>query len=217
MHEHKRKHTLYENLLSFFSGFIRWLFRVRVEGLENIPKGGCLLCCNHIDYPDAMILAASLPRSVRFLAKRELFHIPFISWFLKKSGAIPVRRNSADLSAIKGVIQAAQNGEAVAIYPQGHRCKGKDPRATEIRNGIGMMAYYASAPVVPVCIHLKKNRYAPFRRTHLLIGEPITYPFSEKRAGSKMYQEASAFFFSAVCALGENALPALPKGVQPCP
>ena len=217
MSEHKQNRTFYERLLSFFSGLIRWLFRVRIEGIKNIPEGGCLLCCNHIDYPDAIVLAASLPRSIRFLAKRELFHVPFISWFLKMSGAIPVRRNTADLTAIKGVIHAVQNGEVVAVYPQGHRRKGKDPRTTEIRYGIGMMAYYASKPVVPVCIRLKKNRYAPFRTTHLLIGEPITYPFSDKSTGSKMYQEASAFFFSAVCALGESAPPALAKGVQPCP
>lgn len=213
----KNKRTFYERLCGFFSGFVRWLFRVRVEGIENIPKDGCLLCCNHIDYPDAIILATALRGHVRFLAKSELFHVPLLSSLLKSAGAIPVKRDSADVSAIKEVVRSAQNGYTVAIYPQGHRRRGQDPRRTDIKHGIGMMAFYAAKPVVPVCIRLKNNRYAPFRKTHLLIGEPITYPFPAVSTGIRMYQDAAACFFSAVCGLGENALPTLPKGAQPCP
>lgn len=211
------KPSLYERLCRAFSGFVRWLFRVHVEGLDNIPADGCLLCCNHIDYPDAIILAAALRGRVRFLAKSELFRIPLLSRFLRGAGTIPVRRDFADTSAIKAVVRSVRDGECVAVYPQAHRRRGRDPRETEIKHGIGMMAYYAAKPVVPVCIRLKNNRYAPFRRTGLLIGKPITYPFPETGAGIRMYRDAAAFYFSAVCELGETALPPLPKGAQPCP
>lgn len=217
MSDNKTKRTLYERLCKIFSGFICWLFRVRVEGIKNIPSGGCLLCCNHIDYPDAVILAAALHGRVRFLAKKELFRIPLLSRFLKSAGMIPIKRDSADISAIKAVVQSAQDGDTIAVYPQGHRRKGKDPRSTDIKHGIGMMAFYSAKPVVPVCIRLKHYRYAPFRRTCLLIGEPITYPFSSSGTGIRMYKDATACFFSAVCMLGEKILPALPKGAQPCP
>ena len=208
------KPSFYERLCRAFSGFVRWIFRVRVEGLENIPAGGCLLCCNHIDYPDAIILAAALRGRVRFLAKRELFRIPFLSRFLQSAGTIPIRRDTADTSAIKAVIRTVQNGGCVAIYPQAHRRRGRDPRETEIKHGIGMMAYYAARPVVPVCIRLRNNRYAPFRKIGLLIGKPITYPFPALGAGIGTYRDAAACYFSAVCTLGDAALP---KGTQPCP
>lgn len=209
-----KKPSFYERLCRAFSGFIRWIFRVRVEGLENIPAGGCLLCCNHIDYPDAIILAAALRGRVRFLAKRELFRIPLLSRFLRSAGTIPVRRDTADTSAIKAVIRSVQSGDCVAIYPQAHRRRGRDPRKTEIKHGIGMMAYYADKPVVPVCIQLRNNRYAPFRKIGLLIGKPITYPFPALGTGIGAYRDATACFFSAVCALGDAALA---KGAQSCP
>lgn len=211
------KLSFYERLCRAFSGFVRWLFRVHVEGLDNIPSDGCLLCCNHVDYPDAIILAAALRGRVRFLAKSELFRIPLLSCFLRSAGTIPVRRGTADVSAVKAVVRSVQDGECVAVYPQAHRRRGRDPRETEIKDGIGMMAYYAAKPVVPVRICLKNNRYAPFRKIKLLFGEPITYPFPEIGGSIKTYRSAAACYFSAVCGLGDTSLSALPKGAQSCP
>ena len=53
---------------------IKWIFRVRVEGMENIPqKGGFILCSNHISDMDPVLLIAMIPRVIRFMAKKEIF------------------------------------------------------------------------------------------------------------------------------------------------
>lgn len=212
----KEKLSFYLRMHRRFAGFVRWLFRIRVHGVENLPEGGCILCSNHIDYPDALVLAASVPREIRFLAKRELFRVPLIGGMLKKGDAIAVSRDSADVSAIRTVVEKAKGGDAVAIYPQGHRRKGKNPWDTEIKPGIAMMAYRSGVPVVPVCIQLKKQKYAPFRVTNLYIGEPILYPFPSEAPGKRVYEDATKTYFRAVCALGGYLPPALPEGETPC-
>ena len=79
-----------------------------------------------------------------------------------------------------------------------------------------MMAYRSGVPVVPVCIQLKKQKYAPFRVTHLYIGEPILYPFPAEAPGKRVYEDATKTYFRAVCALGGYPPPALPEWETPC-
>lgn len=213
----KNKPSFYERMRRRFAGFVRRLLRVRVNGIENLPEGGCLLCCNHIDYPDALVLASAIPREIRFLAKKELFRVPLISGILKRAGAIGIARDSADVDAIRKAVDSAKNGSAVAIYPQGHRRKGKNPWYTEIKHGIAMMAYHSGVPVVPVCIRMKNEKYAPFRPIQLLIGKPIHFPFPQTSPGKAVFETATKVYFRATCALGGYLPEALPEGETVCP
>ena len=71
--------------------------RVRVEGLENVPRNqSAVFCVNHQSALDIPILFVRLPVRFRFLAKRSLFHLPFLGWHLRRSGHIPVERERPD-------------------------------------------------------------------------------------------------------------------------
>lgn len=213
----KTKPSFYERMRRRFAGFLRRLLRVRVSGIENLPEGGCLLCCNHIDYPDALVLASAIPREICFLAKKELFHVPLVSGILKRAGAIAISRDSADVDAIRKAVDSAKAGHIVAVYPQGHRRKGKNPWNTEIKYGIAMMAYRSGVPVVPVCLRMKHEKYAPFRPIQLLIGEPIQFPFPPSSPGKAVFETATKVYFRATCALGGYLPDALPEGGTGCP
>src|SRR5690606_31572527 len=58
-----------EFLMRFLSWvLVRTLYRLRAHGIDHIPEEGpALVVCNHVSYMDALILAASIPRPVRFV------------------------------------------------------------------------------------------------------------------------------------------------------
>ena len=125
-------------------------------------------------------------------------------------GAFKIDRGGGDVGAIKTAISTIQKGKTVVIFPQGHRCPGVNPATTPIRGGAGLIAYHAKCDVIPVCINIKKSKYALFRKTEIIFGEPIKYEslgFSE--GGGDEYTKATKKVFEKVCEMGNfSALPA---------
>ena len=76
--------------------FTRW----QVQGKKNIPaRGPLLIVANHINLADPPVLGVSLGRKMVFMAKEELFRHRFTSYFIRNSGAFPVRRGGLDRKA----------------------------------------------------------------------------------------------------------------------
>lgn len=178
-----------------------WSLRVHVQGRENLPASGSyLLCMNHVSAIDPMVACIAVPRRIRFLAKRELFRIPLVGFLIRHLGACPVDRGGSDVGALRRMIALAREGEVVAVFPQGHRQRGKNPADTPVHDGAGMIACHAGCPIVPVCIKMKKQRYAFLRRTDILIGAPIS-PETDG-AGRDAYHAVVRRAFGEVCRLG---------------
>ena len=118
--------------MSFYTGAIkvlgpavRFLFGIRrIDGIENIPKGGGLVCANHTSFADPIVIAASLKMPVKYMGKAELFKIPILKSVIKAFGAFPVKRGGADPGAIRTAETLLKSGELVGIFPQGTRCPG---------------------------------------------------------------------------------------------
>ncbi|AAM24573.1 MAG: 1-acyl-sn-glycerol-3-phosphate acyltransferase [Caldanaerobacter subterraneus] len=165
---------------------VKVIFRIKVKGLENIPKKGpVIICPNHISLLDPPVVGALLNRRIYFMAKEELFRNPFLKLLLGTGlGAFPVKRGTADLSAIKTALNHLKKGRAVGIFPEGTRSKtGKLQRAEP---GVAMLAIKSKAPVVPVGI---KGRYGLFSRVIINIGKPMTF---EKYYDSKLSSQQLA-------------------------
>lgn len=124
-------------------------FRVRVIGRENVPvSGGAILAGNHVSYMDPVLLWEFAPRErPHFMAKKELFK-GLIGWLLKEFYAFPVVRGSADRAAITTATKYLENGELVAIFPEGTR--SSDGEAGEAHGGVSFIAMRAGVPVIPV-------------------------------------------------------------------
>ena len=88
------------------------LFPVKVEGLEQLPRSGVLLCPNHASNLDPVLIALKLPRNYRLhiMAKEQLFRNPLLGWVLKKVGAFPVKRGGTDIQSVRTAIQAIRSG-----------------------------------------------------------------------------------------------------------
>lgn len=157
---------------------LRLIHRYRVDGLENLPaEGGVLLVANHASWLDPPILGCALSRPVHFMAKAELFKLPFLSWALPRIYAFPVRRGETDRSAIQTAIDLLREGKVIGIFPEGTRTRTGE--LLPPRRGAGLIALKANVPVIPVGIvgtyrAVRWRGLLPrFNRVVVRIGEPI--------------------------------------------
>jgi len=108
------------------------------------------LASNHKSNLDPIILGVASPRHLNFMAKRELFGRGFIPWLISRLGAFPVRRNTADLTAIKEAMRRLKNNKGLVLFPEGSR--SENDTAQSVYPGIAFLALRAGVPVVPAFI-----------------------------------------------------------------
>lgn len=201
--------TFYEGIYKTFKPIVSALYRINPVGVENIPDGGCILASNHTGFADVLVISAASTRQVRYMAKKELFKIPLLGPLIRALGAYPVDRGGGDVGSIKKTIALVESGELVGIFPQGHRHSGVDPRGTEIKHGVGMLAYHTGACVLPVFIDNKKMHTGMFQKNTVTFGKPIDFDELAFTSGGKNeYMNAARIIFDKVCAIkyGESAL-----------
>ena len=200
-----KEKTVYMKLHRFLAPFFRFVMRLNPQGIENIPEdGGILFCSNHIGALDVIAIAACTNRQISFVAKKELFSIPLLGKLITVLGAIKIDRSGNDVGAIKASISAAENGGAVAIFPQGHRYPGINPATTPKRNGAALIAYRSGCDVIPVCIQMKNGKYGLFRKIDVVFGEKIeNSKFDFKNGGRDEYDKATELMFDKVVALSK--------------
>ncbi len=129
--------------------FLRSYFRLSIQGCEHIPSTGpALLAANHCSYLDPVVIAPSIPRQIKFLAKEELFSVPVLSWWIRWIGAYPIDRGRGDMQAIRTVFRLMKAGEALLIFPEGTR--SHDGTLQPLEQGIAWFSLKTGAPVVPV-------------------------------------------------------------------
>lgn len=189
--------------------FLRFLFKIKVVGVENIPTdGGFLLCSNHIAKRDVVLIGACCPRPIKFIAKKELMMIPILSSLFKALGAIGIDRGGNDIGAIRKSIDIITDGNIVAIFPQGHRYPKVDPATTPVRNGAGLIAYRSGADVIPVFIKTEGNKYRLFKQVEVIFGKPISNAeLGFENGGNNEYMAATEHIFGKVVELGGYSLP----------
>ncbi len=146
-----------EFLMRFLSWLlVRALYRLRLHGIEaNVPDDGpALLVCNHVSYMDALVLAASIPRPVRFVMYYRIFNVPGLNWIFRQARAIPIAgaREDPELlrRALEEVDAALAAGELVGIFPEGGLTA--DGNIAPFKTGLERMLATRPVPVVPMAL-----------------------------------------------------------------
>ncbi len=198
----KQKKTPYEKAKKLLSGLFGFLYRLKIEGAENIPKqGGYMVCSNHIALFDPVMLAIAFPHQLHFMVKTEAMNSAF-GKMLSSFGCFGVKRGTADKAALRTAIGFLNNGECLGVFPQGTRRPAVDPKETEPKTGIAMIAYRTGCDIVPVFIKTKKRKLRMFSKTTVVIGEPIKNEELNIESGTAHeYKNASGMVFSDICAL----------------
>ena len=188
--------------------WIRPLIRLNVSrevaGLENLPRRGpVILASNHCSEADPAILMVSLPRRIVWMAKRELFQIPFFGLAYHLYGCIPVRRFEADLGALHESRNALQEGELVGMFPEGTRSRGDSLGSAA--PGTALLALRTGVSVLPVAISGSESIALPgsfLKRTpvKVTIGEPFRAQ-RPKRIRSADVRELSEVIMGKIASL----------------
>jgi 1-acyl-sn-glycerol-3-phosphate acyltransferase len=168
-------------LKALLSPILRLLWRVDVEGRENIPlTGAVVLAPNHVSFCDSLFMPLVVRRRVTFVAKAEYFDSWKTAWFFRAAGQIPMRREggSASERALATARDVLNNGGILGIYPEGTR--SPDGRLYRGHTGVARLALGCGVPVVPVGLigttdvqARGSNMMRPFRRVTIRFGPPL--------------------------------------------
>jgi acyl-[acyl-carrier-protein]-phospholipid O-acyltransferase/long-chain-fatty-acid--[acyl-carrier-protein] ligase len=144
-----------DSLLRFVLWLLtRTLYRIRVEGRENIPsKGGALFVSNHLSLIDALLLAASTDRQVRFIIYKGIYELPWIKPIARLMRAIPISaelRPREMLLALRTAAEAIQAGEVVCIFAEGQITR--IGQMLPFRRGFERIMEHVDAPIIPVAL-----------------------------------------------------------------
>jgi 1-acyl-sn-glycerol-3-phosphate acyltransferase len=175
--------------------------RVRVKGVERIPKGVCLFAPNHTSSADAPAVVGAIPRRIAVLLKESLFKWPIVGQAFRSVHFIPVNRSVRDsaIASVEKAAEAMKQGQSFLIYPEGTR--SPDGRLQEFKKGAVVMAIKAGVPIVPmVCsgahrIMGKKSLVIHPGEIVVEFLEPIDaaqYSFEEREALNQKVHDAMA-------------------------
>jgi 1-acyl-sn-glycerol-3-phosphate acyltransferase len=126
---------------------------VRLIGREGLHEHEvAVYASNHLSYYDTPVLFAKLPFQFRILAKQSLWKIPFVGWYLNRSGQVPIDHKSGR-GAVAGLLRGVktlQQGLPLVIFPEGGRAE--HGRMTPFQSGAAFIAIKAQVPLIPLAL-----------------------------------------------------------------
>jgi 1-acyl-sn-glycerol-3-phosphate acyltransferase len=127
--------------------------RLRVDGLERLPAGSCVLVANHSSYLDGVLMKAALPPRFSFVIKREATSMPVVGFLLRRIGSEFVDRHSAvgRQRDARRVMKRAEQGHSLVFFPEGTFDAVVGLKRFHI--GAFVAAARGGMPVVPAVIH----------------------------------------------------------------
>jgi 1-acyl-sn-glycerol-3-phosphate acyltransferase len=167
-----------------------------IYGRENVPDTGCIVAANHVSFFDPPIMSYALPRYTYFIAKRELFEMPILGWWIHIALAFPVEQHSPDRIAIRNAAKLLKAGECITMFPEAGRSPDGTLQPAEL--GAAFIARVAGVPIVP-CALTGTDDQLPLEakfvrrgRVRVKFDEPIDAPaIFEEHPGKEGLQMAT--------------------------
>lgn len=142
--------AIYKSFQVLMTCYFALRYGFRSTGRKQIPpEGGMLLVSNHLSHLDVIILGATTPRPLNFVARSTLFVFP-IKRMIVALGAFPIRREGMGAEGLKETLRRLRAGGIVTLFPEGSR--SRDGSLGPLKSGIGMLASRSKVPIVPVVI-----------------------------------------------------------------
>ncbi len=176
-------------LPDFLVRLVLWLatntiYRIRTVGEGNVPKEGALLVANHVSWVDAMLVAASSDRMVRFLMYRPYYETKGLNWFFRMMHAIPVAANDPPDQIAQSLAMAReeiQHGHVVCIFAEGSITRTGN--LLRFRRGLERIASGVDCPIVPVYLDGVWGSIFSFDRGRFIFKRP-----------KRMFEPVTVFF-----------------------
>jgi len=187
MKNHTIQKLIYELVSKLFVFPIyKFVFKGHLIGRENIPqKDSFIMVSNHGSLLDPPLLGHALGRNISFMAKAELFKIPFLGFIIKACGAYPVKRGIVDKKTIKTACKKLSNDNSIGIFIDGTR--QKNGRVNKPKQGAALLAFKNQKLLLPVAI-VNSHRLIRFKfciplfsKIVIKVGKPVQPPQSSSR------------------------------------
>ena len=126
---------------------------VRVLHREKAERGkSVVVVANHESFCDILVLLATLPMQVRFLAKRSVFRVPVLGWSIAAAGFVPVDRGNRARGAatVGAALRRLEGGRSLVIFPEETRTR--DGELLPFKRGAAHLALKSALPLLPVGI-----------------------------------------------------------------
>lgn len=177
-------------LRSIIRGLLGLFCRLRVEGVEHVPREGpFLLVCNHLCWLDIPLFWVTFPCRVTVFAARKWGRRPVIGWLLRRLGnAIFVFRGEADRQALRQALTVLKGGGILVVAPEGTR--SKTGALQQGKHGAAYLAARTGVPLVPVVAYGQEKLFSSLRRgrraeVHVIFAPPFTLPGTPGRVSKE--------------------------------
>jgi 1-acyl-sn-glycerol-3-phosphate acyltransferase len=153
--------------------------KVTILNAERLRARPAVYVCNHLSYMDTPVIFSSLPFQFRIVARHDLFDLPFIGWYLRRSGQVPVdvANPRASIASLVGAVRTLKSGMPLFIFPEGGRTETGD--LSKFLNGPAFMAIRAQLPLIPMAL-IGTHELLPIHASELhpvpvtlVVGKPI--------------------------------------------
>ncbi|WP_416651932.1 1-acyl-sn-glycerol-3-phosphate acyltransferase [Candidatus Pseudothioglobus sp. Uisw_086] len=165
-----------------------WRYRLKVTGLDNLPKNGpVLLLGNHISWIDFALIQWAIPRTIRFVVHDDYYRKPIFNWILRGVGAVSIRPENSR-NAMQNIINLLNDDCVVGIFPEGHISttgelsdlkRGFEKILAECKDNVVVVpfainnmwgSFFSKAPK----LIKKKKKFNLRRSVNVNIGKPLT-------------------------------------------
>ena len=165
-----------------------WRYRLKVTGLDNLPKTGpVLLLGNHISWIDFALIQWAIPRTIRFVVHDDYYRKPIFNWILRGVGAVSIRPENSR-NAMQNIIKLLNDDCVVGIFPEGHISttgelsdlkRGFEKILSECKDNVVVVpfavndmwgSFFSKAPKSIK----KKKKFSLRRSVNVNIGKPLT-------------------------------------------
>jgi 1-acyl-sn-glycerol-3-phosphate acyltransferase len=171
---------------------------------ELLQHPSAVYASNHLSYMDTPALFAKLPFQFRIFAKSSLWKIPFIGWYLNRSGQVPIDQKSPR-TAIAGLLRGVatvKSGLSLVLFPEGGRAA--DGNLQSMMSGCAFMAIRAGVPLIPIAL-IGTYELLPIHTYHLsprplklIVGAPLSTEGLTTRDAdaltTRLYEAISALY-----------------------
>ena len=203
-------------LYGLFQGTTKLLFRYTVDHLERLRafkgKSGVVLVSNHTSYLDVVFLYCTChpDQWIRFIARDSLFEAGagVAGFILARVGAFPIKRDTADLTAVKRAAKMLKRKEVVGIFPEGTR-RGKGSKEPTLHAGAAMIAKMGKVPMLPATVReaeniKQKGRGVRFPRVSVDFGHPVEQAWFDELPKDQRLEACTWFAMRECFALSQR-------------
>jgi 1-acyl-sn-glycerol-3-phosphate acyltransferase len=138
------------------ASYAQLVLQMNISQHVPLPKGSKIIAANHPTTTDPILITLATTEPMHILITEMCFKVPVVGHFLRQAGHVPVVDGNGR-AAFDEAIQLLSDGKTVGIFPEG-ALSPLDGGVCRPHTGVARLALTAQVPVIPVGIHLERER-----------------------------------------------------------